>query len=599
MLRPPTKRIRVLLNVLRGLGVASFLAAALLTSACGGGGASGILTGIGGGGGGTNPGGGGGGPTSSPIPPTPTPLPSVTTVPLVIGKAIAFPLSEGFGGSLTFPTGSGPASGVNITLETQLTVPTPPYPNFIKTPPGEGANATDPMLTFSLSSSVTLSGPLTVGFTLASACQSGAYFVALYAVSPTTNVKLDSEQATCNGTSGLGHVSSGLRRPFAVRRAGRGRAGVRGTGLVLSAGTTYYAGVFFEPGGPGPSPSPTAVPSPVSVTKPMAAGSAITFPTVGGDGGSITFPDGSAPITGNSITLTTALSIPDGYPTTIPPGFNGVGASAVAPWMTYRLAKTLNTPGGSNIIVQFSFATNPPDGDYYLGIYDITQNPNVPLGTAPIQIIPSLRTRGQPARLSVRVRLHGRGHGIFADQIPAGDKMYVGLFYLQGGSAQNNQSINSLGGTCALTTGIVVPAFGGFEGCLDYAPNDASGGTIMTVTSATTDFTGGLAPPPKVGTPVFYLGLQITAGNDQLVSFHPVKNLNATLSSPTLIGGAAYDLFGYDVSSSAPVQFYQAGPLQATNCPIPSQGTCISFATPLTNDSLTLDDQYLIEVVQD
>jgi hypothetical protein len=589
----------VLLNVLRGLGLASFLAAALLTSACGGGGASGILTGIGGGGGGTNPGGGGGGPTSSPIPPTPTPLPSVTTVPLVIGQALAFPPSEGFGGSVTFPTGSTPASGVNITLETQLSVATPPYPNLIKSGPGMGANATAPMLTFSLSAAVTLAGPLTVAFTLPSACQGGEYFIALYAVSPTTNADLGSEPASCNGSSGHGSVSSRFRRPFAVRRSGHARAAIRGTNLVLSAGTTYYAGIFFEPGGATPSPSPTAIPSPVSVTKPMVAGSAISFPTLGGDGGSITFPNGSQPISGNQITLTTALSLPENYPTKIPPGFNGVGASAVAPWMTYQLAKTLNTPGGSNIIVQFSFATNPPDGDYYLGIYDITQNPNVPLGTAPIQIIPSLRTRGQPAHMSVRVRLRGHGRGIPADQIPAGDKMYVGLFYLQSGSAQNNQSIASAGGTCATVTGVVLPAFGGFEGCLDYAPNDASGGTVMTVTSATTDFTGGLAPPPKVGTPVFYLGLQITAGSDQLVSFHAAKGLNGTLASPGLIGGAAYDLFGYDVSGSAPVQFYQAGPLQAANCAIPSQGTCLVFASPLMNDSLTLDDQYLIEVVQD
>jgi hypothetical protein len=526
-------------------------------------------------------------------------LPSVTTIPLTIGQAMAFPASEGFGGSVTFPTGSGPSAGVSITLETQLSVSTPPFPNLIKSGPGQGANATSPMLTFSLSSAVTLSGPLTVGFTLPSACQSGAYFIALYAVSATTNAELGSEPATCHGSAGQGSVSSRFRRPITLGRASRGRAGVHGAGVLLASGTTYYAGVFFEPGGPGPSPSPTAIPSPSSVTKPMAAGSAISFPTLGGDGGSITFPAGSVPITGNQITLTTALSLPNGYPTNIPPGFSGVGAAAVAPWMTYQLAKTLNTPSGSNIIVQFSFATNPPDGDYYLGIYDITQNPNVPLGTAPIQIIPSLRTRGQPLHLTARIRLRGHGHGIPADQIPAGDQMYVGLFYLQSGNSQNNQSISAAGGTCATVTGIVLPAFGGFEGCLDYAPNDASSGTIMTVTSATTDFTGGLAPPPKEGTPVFYVGLQLTAGSDQLLSFHPAKSLNGTLSAPTLIGGAAYDLFGYDVSGSAPVQFYQAGPLQAANCAIPSQGTCIVFPSPLVNDSLTLDDQYLIEVVQD
>ncbi len=591
----------VLLNTLRGLGLASFLAAALLTSACGGGGsASGILTGIGGNGGGTNP---GGGSTSSPIPPTPTPQPSVTTVPLVIGQAIAFPPSDGFGGSVTFPTGSGPSSGVKITLETQLSVNSPPFPSLIRSGPGMGYNATPPMLTFSLSSSVTLGGPLTVDFQLASACQSGAYYVALYDVSATTNVELDSELATCHGTVGSGHVSTRFRRPFGLHRGkgalGRDRFGVHEAGTVLSGGHTYYAGVFFAPGSPTPTPSPTAPPSPVSQTKPMVAGSAITFPSLGGDGGSVTFPNGSQPITGNNITLTTGLALPNGYPTNIPPGFSGVGAAAVAPWLTYHLSKTLTTPPGSNIIVQFSFTIFPPDGDYYLGIYDITQNPEVPLGTAPIQIIPSLRTRGGPAHLSVRVPLRRHGHGNPSDQIPAGDLIYVGLFYLQSGSSQNNQAINPAGGTCVATTGLVLPAFGGYEGCIDYAPNDAPGGTIMTVTSATTDFTGGLAPPPKTGTPVFYIGLSVTAGNAQLLEFHQASKLNGTVSSPSLIGGAAYDLFGYDVSGSGPVQFYQAGPIQAINCPNPSQGTCVVFPSPLDADGLTLDDQYLIEVVQD
>ena len=73
-----------------------------------------------------------------------------------------------------------------------------------------------------------------------------------------------------------------------------------------------------------------------------------------------------------------------------------------------------------------------------------------------------------------------------------------------------------------VTTGVVLPAFGGFEGCLDYAPNDASGGTIMTVTSADDRLHGRPRAPAKVGTPVFYLGLtDPTAGNDQLVAFPP------------------------------------------------------------------------------
>ncbi len=585
----------MLQRAFRGLGLASFVLFALTTVACGGGGASGILTGIGGNGGGGNNGGGGGGPTSSPIPPTPTPQPSVTTVPLVIGQALSFPTVSGFGGSVTFPSGSSPGSGVSITLQTALSVTSPPFPTFIdRIGPGQGANATSPMLTFSLSEAVTLSGALAVHFQLASACQPGAYYIALYQVGSAASTLIDSEAASCNGSTGGGHVAARFRRHFAARQQ---RSGFASGATKLAANTTYYTGVFFSPGAPTPTPSPTSVPPPVSRTIPMAAGSALSFPTVGGDGGSVTFPNGSLPITGNQITLTTALSLPDGYPFQIPQGFSGVGATAVAPWLTYKLSKTLNTPGGSNIIVEFSFTIFPPDGDYYLGIYDITQNPNVPLGTAPISIIPSLRSRGGPLDVKGEVRLRvRRGHP--ADQIPAGDKLYVGLFYLPNGISQNNQTVKAAGGLCTSSAGIIVPAFGGYVGCLDYAPNDSSG-TIMSMTTAETDFTGGLTPPPKTGTPVLYVGLQLT-NPPQLLSFHAQGGLLGSIGAASIITGGAYDLYGYDVSApSGPVQFYQAGPIGAVACPNPSQGSCVIFPSPLAGVALTQDDQYVIEVVQD
>ena len=78
-----------------------------------------------------------------------------------------------------------------------------------------------------------------------------------------------------------------------------------------------------------------------------------------------------------------------------------------------------------------------------------------------------------------------------------------------------------------------------------------------------------------------------------------MKNLNGTLSSPTLIGGAAYDFSATTSRRLGPGQFYQAGPHGAVSCPIPSQGRAVRLRARCTNDSLTLDDQYLIEVVQD
>jgi hypothetical protein len=336
----------------------------------------------------------------------------------------------------------------------------------------------------------------------------------------------------------------------------------------------------------------------VTTSEPLSVGVPISFPSLGGDNGSIAFPAGSTPVQGNVITLTTALSLPAGYPTSIPPGYDfpGVGATPIAPWLSYKLSEGLNYNG--DILVNIVYANQPPPGDYYLAVYDITSSPNVPLGVSYVLGL-SLRERGAKHVVSVKLpplsRARLRGHP--ADSIAPGDLLYFGLFYLPGGSATNTQAVAAAGGASCTPppSGLVLPAFNTFQGCSEYSASDAPAGSTISLTSATTDFTGGLAPPQQTGIPVFYLGMQL-ASNASLVVFKSQANLTMGLQSPLLANGGSYDIYGYDLAQGN--QFYHAGPITAGS-PAGCPSICLAIPSPLDAVSVASGDLLLLEVVQD
>lgn len=117
-----------------------------------------------------------------------------------------------------------------------------------------------------------------------------------------------------------------------------------------------------------PAPTPSPVPSPAVTTEPVLTGYPNYFITVDGYGGGLEFPKGSTPST-DSITLTTQVTAPAGYPTTIPSGQTGAGSTAVAPWLSFQLAQALTLSGSFQVLVCGPFATS---GTYYIALFDVS-----------------------------------------------------------------------------------------------------------------------------------------------------------------------------------------------------------------------------------
>lgn len=74
----------------------------------------------------------------------------------------------------------------------------------------------------------------------------------------------------------------------------------------------------------------------------------------------------------DQITLTTQITQPLGYPTTIPSGQPGAGTSPVAPWLTFQLAQYLTIPSSQEIYVLPCGSYTA--GQYYIALFDITEN---------------------------------------------------------------------------------------------------------------------------------------------------------------------------------------------------------------------------------
>ncbi|MEO6991796.1 MAG: hypothetical protein ABI346_04735, partial [Candidatus Baltobacteraceae bacterium] len=118
--------------------------------------------------------------------PTPTPSPSgtpnalSTTEPIAPGAFNLFPVFDGYGGAIEFPSGSMPANDP-VTLTTQIAQP-PSYPTAIPTSyPGYGSVPVAPWLTFQLSQPLSVP-PGSQLFVAACAPSSpaGTYYLALF-----------------------------------------------------------------------------------------------------------------------------------------------------------------------------------------------------------------------------------------------------------------------------------------------------------------------------------------------------------------------------------------------------------------------------------
>ena len=193
------------------------------------------------------------------------------------------------------------------------------------------------MLTFSLSAAVTLSGRSRSASKLPRPASRATYYMpSTGRVGPTTNVDLDSEAASCSGSSGRGHVSRASAATFASRRSEvrvRTSGSCDGVSCSLPGRRTIPVSSFR------PAARRRRRPRPIRPGEPSRA-----------DGRGLRdlvsdpwrrrrlhhLPDGSAPITGNKITLTTALSIARRLPVEDSTGIQRRRGTAVAPWMTYQ-----------------------------------------------------------------------------------------------------------------------------------------------------------------------------------------------------------------------------------------------------------------------
>jgi hypothetical protein len=232
----------------RPLICAALLIGTLLVAACGGGGGSS-------GGGGVPPG-PTPTPTATPLPtptpkPTPTPTPCPTAngnpaiEPVILGCSNSFPtvnLPGGgqAGGTITFPLGSSPSSGVLITLKTGATSP-PQYPTAI--PPGfmgAGAVAIAPWLTYSLNQ--TLTTPPSSGIALNilhGPIPQGVTYFGVYDLTQNPNKPIDTTCVLI--TPSLGARTSHVRLTAKhARRGARARPNI-----TIPANDRNYLGLFL------------------------------------------------------------------------------------------------------------------------------------------------------------------------------------------------------------------------------------------------------------------------------------------------------------------------------------------------------------------
>lgn len=330
---------------------------------------------------------------------------------------------------------------------------------------------------------------------------------------------------------------------------------------------------------PTPTPTPTSSPIAGSTTEPIVPGTANTFPTVSGFGGSVTFPAGSSPVSGDTVTLTTTLSLPAGFPSVIPPGpgIIGAGAMPVAPWLTFTVAQTLTVPSSGVIAFSFLLANPPGTGQYFFAVYDLTASPTTPLATGLVQF-----SSQQPRRRGALMR--GMMHvkpGQSGNMIIAGHEYYLGLFFAP--TATLTQTILPAGGT------FTIPPISGFAGVVNYPTNNAPANSTVTFTTCAVDITG-FAPAPPAGTPIFYIYIQL-ASTAPAIQFN-TGSAGGTLTSSAFVASKQYSLFGWVIISSAPVMFYQFGPVSPTN------GT-ISYSSPVNGALVPVGPLGIIEVVQD
>jgi hypothetical protein len=329
---------------------------------------------------------------------------------------------------------------------------------------------------------------------------------------------------------------------------------------------------------PSPTPTPTSSPVAGSTTEPIVPGTANTFPTVSGFGGSVTFPAGSTPASGDTVTLTTTLSMPAGFPSVIPsgPGIIGAGATPVAPWLTFTVASTLTTPASSTILFTFLLANPPAVGQYFFAVYDLTASPTTPLATGLVSFS-SLRPRHGGALLRGKMVVKPQQSGTM---IIAGHEYYLGLFFAPTNTL--TQPINPAGGT------FTIPPISGFTGVVNYPTNNAPANSTATFVTSAVDITG-IAPAPPSGTPIFYIDILLSS-TASAIQFN-TGSAGGTLTSNLFVTGKTYTLYGWVIISSAPVMFYQFGPVA------PTSGT-ISYTSPVNGALVPVGPLGIIEVVQ-
>jgi hypothetical protein len=329
---------------------------------------------------------------------------------------------------------------------------------------------------------------------------------------------------------------------------------------------------------PTPTPTPTSSPASGSTTEPIVPGTANTFPTVSGYGGTVTFPAGSAPASGDTITLSTALSLPAGFPTGIPsgPGIIGTGATPVAPWLSFTVAQTVSVPSSGVITFSFLLGVPPSVGQYFFAVYDLTASPTTPLATGLVSFSSAPpRRRGALLRGMMHVRSQQSGNMIIA-----GHEYYLGLFFAP--TATSTESINPAGGT------FTIPPVSSFAGSVNYPTNNAPANSTATFTTSAVDITG-IAPAPPAGTPIFYIYIQLASTATQ-IQFN-TGSAGGTLNAPAFVASKQFSLYGWVIISSAPVLFYQFGPVS------PIGGT-ISYTSPVNGALVPVGPLAIIEVVQ-
>lgn len=328
-----------------------------------------------------------------------------------------------------------------------------------------------------------------------------------------------------------------------------------------------------------PTPTPSASPVAGSTTEPIVPGAANTFPTVSGYGGSVTFPAGSSPVSGDTVTLSTTLSLPAGFPSAIPPGpgIIGAGATPVAPWLTFTVAQTLTIPSSGVITFGFLLANPPATGQYFFAVYDLTASPTTPIATGLVSFSSQPpRRRGAFMRGTMHVK-----PGQSGNMIIAGHEYYLGLFFAS--TATLTQPINPAGGT------FTIPPISGFAGVVNYPTNNAPANSTATFVTSAVDITG-FAPAPPSGTPIFYIDVLLSS-TATAIQFN-TGTAGGTLTSNAFVASKQYSLFGWVIISSAPALFYQFGPVS------PSGGT-ITYTSPVNGQLVPVGPLAIIEVVQD